>query len=80
METTGLDEGDVDTTGLERKPGNEDLFITGLEEPLQKGETATFAPLDQDGLPDLWEMPDWDDTGISTKPLVFERKSFLSKS
>ena len=44
METTGLDEGDVDTTGLERKPGNEDLFITGLEEPLQKGETAPFAP------------------------------------
>ena len=80
VETTGLDEGDVDTTGLERKPGNEDLFHTGLEEPLQKGETATFAPLDQDGLPDLWEMPDWDDTGISTKPLVFERKSFLSKS
>ena len=80
VETTGLDEGDVDTTGLERKPGNEDLFITGLEEPLQKGETATFAPLDQDGMPDLGEMPDWDDTGISTKPQVFERKSFLSKS
>ncbi|CAH3142250.1 unnamed protein product, partial [Porites lobata] len=86
MDTTGtegpqsLDEGDVDTTGLERKPGNEDLFHTGLEEPLQKSETATFAPLDQDGLPDLWEMPDWDDTGISTKPLVFEQKSFLSKS
>ena len=80
VETTGLDEGDVDTTGLERKPGNEDLFHTGLEEPLQKGETATFAPLDQDGMPDLWEMPDWDDTGIITKPLVFERKSFLSKS
>ena len=80
VETTGLDEGDVDTTGLERKPGHEDLFHTGLEEPLQKGETATFAPLDQDGMPDLCEMPDWDDTGISTKPHVFERKSFLSKS
>ena len=79
-EGTGLDEGDVGTTGLERKPGNEDLFITGLEEPLQKSETATFAPLDQEGMPDLGEMPDWDDTGISTKPQVFERKSFLSKS
>ena len=59
VETTGLDEGDVDTTGLERKPGNEDLYITGLEEPLQNGEMAPFAPTDQDGMPDLGEMPDW---------------------
>ena len=66
METTGLDEGDVDTTGLETKPGNEDLFITGLEEPLQKGETAPFAPIAEDGMPDLGEMPDWNDTGIIT--------------
>ena len=80
VETTDLDKGDVVTTGLERKPGNEDLFISGLKEPLQKGETAPFAPLDQDGMPDLGEMPDRNDTGISTKPQVFERKSFLSKS
>jgi len=52
VETTGLNEGDVDPTGLERKPGNEDLYITGLEEPLQKGEMAPFAPIDQDGMPD----------------------------
>ena len=53
VETTGLDEGDVDTTSLERKPGNEDLYITGLEEQLQNGEMAPFAPIDQDGMPDL---------------------------
>ena len=41
------------------KPGNEDLYITGLEEPLQKGEMAPFAPIDQDGIPVLGEMPDW---------------------
>ena len=79
VERTGLDEGDVDTTGLERKPGNEDLFISGLKEPLQKGAMAPFAPLDQDGMPDLGEMPDRDHTGISTKPQVFERKSFFFK-
>ena len=74
VETTGLDEGDVDTTSLERKPGNEDLYITGLEEQLQNGETAPFAPIARSG-----EVPDCMIV-TSTKPKVFERKSFLSKS